>query len=259
MSQLYSINFNQSNQDPLSDSGNWINFGSPLQILNGVCQGTGGDAPGNGDGTEALTVSLPHDQYAQLTLGSLSTNSFFSMLIRAASNLGATNGRFAFKLTGGTGAWLLSEVISGSATTVASGTTSYQGGDVFTLIAQGTAISVYRNAVLLTAYTDLNPGTDVFQGLTVNAGTEGAVGTFLAYAAGTGNPFTPPTPLYYSQPDCRLVPNTGVTVHGTIQYTGQTSSNPAVPGTDSRGAGAPIPSGTYPQNNRAPGTFGPNE
>jgi hypothetical protein len=92
-----------------------------------------------------------------------------------------------------------------------------------------------------------------------NAGTLGAVGTFLAYAAGTGNPFTPPKPSYYSQPDCRLVPNTGVTVNGTIQYTGQTSSNPAIPGTDSRGAGAPVASGTYPQNNRAPGTFGPNE
>jgi hypothetical protein len=71
----------------------------------------------------------------------------------------------------------------------------------------------------------------------------------------------------YSVPDCRVAPfgpNTGVTVQGTILYTGQTSSNPAIPPTDSRVAGAPVDSratnaGTTPQNSRSPGTFGPNE
>lgn len=65
-------------------------------------------------------------------------------------------------------------------------------------------------------------------------------------------------PAYWSQPDCRQAvqgfgpgPNTAVTATGgTLLYTGQTSSNGAVPPTDSRKAGAPVASGTYPQNNR---------
>ena len=72
-------------------------------------------------------------------------------------------------------------------------------------------------------------------------------------------------PSHYSVPDCRVAPfgpNTGVTVQGTVQYTGQTSSNPAIPPTDSRAAGAPVDSrlsANKPQNSRTPGTFGPGE
>jgi hypothetical protein len=65
----------------------------------------------------------------------------------------------------------------------------------------------------------------------------------------------------YSVPDCRNYgnfPNTAVTTNGTKLYTGQTSSNVAIPPTDSRAAGAPTASGTYPQNSRAPGVNGPN-
>jgi hypothetical protein len=78
---------------------------------------------------------------------------------------------------------------------------------------------------------------------------------------------------YYSVPDCRIstcglvpttnvYPNNSVTVQGTITYDVETSNNPAVPGTDSRAAGAPVDSrvaSIVPQNNRAPGTFGPGE
>jgi hypothetical protein len=66
----------------------------------------------------------------------------------------------------------------------------------------------------------------------------------------------------YSQPDSRnyaTFPNSSRSVNGTLIYDVQTSSNPAVPGTDSRTAGAPVASGTYPQNSRTPGTFGPGE
>jgi hypothetical protein len=63
----------------------------------------------------------------------------------------------------------------------------------------------------------------------------------------------------YSVPDCRTVPNDAVEVNGTETYT--------VPPTESRKAGAPVDSrtttptasGTYPQNSRTPGTFGPGE
>jgi hypothetical protein len=38
----------------------------------------------------------------------------------------------------------------------------------------------------------------------------------------------------WSQPDCRLNPNTAVPTNGTNIYTGQQSSNAGVPGKDSR-------------------------
>ena len=69
---------------------------------------------------------------------------------------------------------------------------------------------------------------------------------------------------YYSEPDCRatstypVLPNTSRSVNGTLIYDVQTSSNSAVPGTDSR-ASVPVACGTYPQNSRTPGVFGPNE
>lgn len=68
--------------------------------------------------------------------------------------------------------------------------------------------------------------------------------------------------MAYSVPDCRVVKPSSATsrnVNGTLTYDVQTSSNSAVPSTDSRKAGAPVASGTYPQNSRTPGTFGPGE
>jgi hypothetical protein len=66
----------------------------------------------------------------------------------------------------------------------------------------------------------------------------------------------------YSVPDCRVLkPNNATSrlLNGTLIFDVQTSSNAAVPGTDSRAAGAPTASGTYPQNSRTPGTYGPGE
>lgn len=66
----------------------------------------------------------------------------------------------------------------------------------------------------------------------------------------------------YSVPDCRVTKPSSATsrnVNGTLVYDVQTSSNSAIPPTDSRAAGAPVASGTYPQNSRTPGTFGPGE
>jgi hypothetical protein len=59
----------------------------------------------------------------------------------------------------------------------------------------------------------------------------------------------------YSQPDCRLVPNSSENVNGTQTYDVQTSSNPAIPPVDSRTAGAPVASGSYPQNSRNPAEY----
>jgi hypothetical protein len=71
--------------------------------------------------------------------------------------------------------------------------------------------------------------------------------------------------LPYSVPDDRVspeIPNTSRTVQGTQIFDVETSTNAAVPGTDSRAAGAPVDSrvaAIIPQNSRQPGVFGPNE
>jgi hypothetical protein len=79
----------------------------------------------------------------------------------------------------------------------------------------------------------------------------------------TGENFTSTLIVPYSVPDCRVAPfgpNTSRTVQGTKIYDVQTSSNSAVPGTDSRAVGAPVDSRvSAPQNSRTPGTFGPGE
>jgi hypothetical protein len=71
--------------------------------------------------------------------------------------------------------------------------------------------------------------------------------------------------LPYSVPDDRVAPeivNTSRTVQGTKIFDVETSTNAAVPGTDSRAADAPVDSrvaAIVPQNSRTPGTFGPGE
>ena len=67
----------------------------------------------------------------------------------------------------------------------------------------------------------------------------------------------------YSVPDCRNYgnfPNHSVTVNGTVTYTvPSVDSRKAGAPVDSRTAGAPVACGTYPQNSRTPGTYGPGE
>jgi hypothetical protein len=75
----------------------------------------------------------------------------------------------------------------------------------------------------------------------------------------TGVNFTATLTSYWSQPDCRLVPNASRSVNLTLTFDVQTSSNASVPGTDSRAGGAPVESSTPPTNSRTPGVFGPGE
>lgn len=71
-----------------------------------------------------------------------------------------------------------------------------------------------------------------------------------------------PVVLPFSSTDSRNFghfPNMPRIINQTKTYDAQVSNNAAVPGIDSRAAGVPAASGTYPQNSRTPGTFGPGE
>jgi hypothetical protein len=100
-----------------------------------------------------------------------------------------------------------------------------------------------------------------------------AAGTVVYHDGGTGTSpaqvvlavlaeRTPAPPVVpYSVPDCRnyaTFPNNSVSVNGTLTYTVNAQPSHSAP-VDSRAAGAPVASGTYPQNSRTPGTFGPGE
>ena len=75
----------------------------------------------------------------------------------------------------------------------------------------------------------------------------------------TGVNFTASVLSVYSQPDCRIFgnfPNASRNVQGTLTYDVQTSSNPAIPSTDSR-VSKPVDSriaAIIPENSRTPGT-----
>jgi hypothetical protein len=115
--------------------------------------------------------------------------------------------------------------------------------------------------------TPTHASSSISSGGTISVGV---TSTVKAIASATNNvdstagsaafTITIPVASHYSQPDCRdysIFPNTAVSVNGTLTYT--TPMHPSVtPPTDSR-TGKPVASGTYPQNSRAPGTFGPGE
>lgn len=93
-----------------------------------------------------------------------------------------------------------------------------------------------------------------------DASGNGNVGILTGTTGSADNP--PVSPLNYSVPDCRnyaAFPNSSRNVNCTLIYDVQTSSNSIIPPTDSRAAGKPVVCGTYPQNSRTSGTFGPGE
>jgi len=131
-------------------------------------------------------------------------------------------------------------------------------GDVLRVEAFGTMITLKYNGVVKFTVTNASfssgkPGSTV-QWDHVRSDT-----TISLFTAGsiTASP--------YSVPDCRNYgnfPNSSRDVQDTLIYDVQTSSNSAVPGTDSRAAGAPVDdrvAAIIPLNSRTPGTFGPGE
>jgi hypothetical protein len=134
-------------------------------------------------------------------------------------------------------------------------------GDVLLLLARGNNIYMFRNKVPLGAGTSTSSPLAGLSGIEIDpaeALNDAAVNNFIAgdVLAGAGA---------YSVPDDRnyaTFPNAERTVQGTEIFDVQTSDNAAVPGVDSRAAGAPVDcrvSPNIPQNSRTPGTYGPGE
>lgn len=104
--------------------------------------------------------------------------------------------------------------------------------------------------------------TSGFPGIYLAASATASLAQISSWAGGNAN-VIPPYPIAYSVPDCRdygNFPNLSINVNGTLTYTvPSVDSRKAGPPVDSRKAGPPTACGTYPQNSRTPGTFGPGE
>jgi hypothetical protein len=152
--------------------------------------------------------------------------------------------------------------VNGGVTAINTVPHTYHAGDTYRIEAQGNGCIVGKingtvAAIAIdTTYTTGVPG--------VFASQQEYAQTASTWAAGSVT-IPPLTANVYSVPDCRVAPagpNASRTVNNTKIYDVQTSSNPAIPPTDSRTAGAPVDSRVspnIPQNSRTPGTYGPGE
>jgi hypothetical protein len=262
---LASDNFFRPNESPLA-SPPWARdtFGQAgLQIISNLAQGTAT----NTDCTEIYTgVSLPNDQYASATLGAgIAGNANLVLGVRMVDNgsisLGGMPGYFTrIAGTGNGGAWTIQDGSGGHVLTNGSGLT-VNSGDVFVLAVIGTTVYLFQNGTQVgSAVSALWSSGSAM--LVCATGASASAVQVSAFATGKASTTPGGTGTGYSLPDCRLSPNSSRVVQGTLIYDVQTSSNPAIPPTDSRAAGAPVDSrisSNVPLNSRTPGVFGPSE
>jgi hypothetical protein len=337
MAVLATDNFVRANENPITAPWAGDSVDQDLQLLN-----DGVTTIINADSSVASYsgITWADDQWSEVTAtASDATKTALAGVVVRASTSASTFYLFYVTLpaSGGSVSWGLNKLVSGTNTSIATGTTPFAVGQTIRLSVQGTTIKAYANGTLVATKTDSsiaagNPGLYDYttfnwtvstalgnwiggdfsgpdpssispssgtQGDTLNVTVTGTdfdlnAGGTLSFS-GTGitvNSYsvqdattitanitvasnaplgaqdvivtnasdgqtgtlsgafmvTAAAPSVYSVPDCRLNPNTGVTVNGTIQYTGQTSCNPGVAGivdcrvnkpADCRKAGAP--------------------
>jgi hypothetical protein len=156
LNPLGSDNFTRANENPLSQSGNWVtdSFGEPaLQIVSDVCEGTAVDTDNNVGIYSG--VSLPNDQYASMMLVAKPSGveSSAQAGIRVTDNGSAWGNNLpSYVLTvGGNNVWFVnagtSTIMSGSGLTISAG-------DVFTIAAVGTTVYAFQNSTQLGSVTN---------------------------------------------------------------------------------------------------------
>jgi len=252
LTQLASDNFNRANENPLSQGGNWsVNqSGDTLQVVSDACEvGTL-----SASCVETYTgQTLPNNQYASVTIKSLTAANFPQIQLYARSNGGvlfSTLTAYELLLSTTASALFLYAWVSGTRTAVISSfPITVSAGDVWTLAPDGTTVYIFKNGTQLTSGID-STVTSGYGGLGAASFTTDADVVFSNFSVGSvssgGNTHG------WSPVDSRVNPNQGVIQpSGAVFYTGQTSDNPAIPPTDSRVV-APVDSRTTgsPLNSR---------
>lgn len=250
LTQLASDNFQRANESPLIHPP-WSTdtFGQGgLQIISHLAQGTATFT----DCTEIYTgVSLPNDQYASATLGAgIVGNANLVLGVRMTDNgsvsLGGMPGYFT--RIAGTGNWTLQDGSGGHVLASGAGLI-VNSADVFVLAAIGTTLYLIQNGAQVTSVVNTLWSTGSAM-LVCATGASASAVQVSNFACGKASTSPGGTGIGFSTPDCRIYggfPNTGVVQSdGTIFYTGETSSNKAIPPTDSRAAGASVDSRVSP-------------
>ena len=228
---------------PLNPANWTINTSFPddfLSVKNEVCVSTAVDGVGLDFWTGTPT---PNDQFCSAVVSTLGISSDITVYVRAsldlstyysASIFGNGDNTYTFDIESSSGGGLVTTSVS-----------SVNRGDTITISVVGSKITATFNNITLTV-TDTNfasglTGLEIFTGSPLDS----SVSSFLTGLAQTST-----------------FPNQSRNVNETLIYDVQTSSNSAVPGVDSRTAGAPVDcrvSPNIPINSRTPGLYGPNE
>jgi hypothetical protein len=247
--------FTRANEDPLK-TANWqvASLNLDLSVFNNQC--VTGTISGIARGLENYIGSaLPNNQFASATVGAIVGGNVAS---EVTVYVRGSNGNGYIAALRGDGEIVLSIEPTETPFLFLSIPPPIAG-DVITVAAVGPYIYVLYNGVVFGSMRDTSAssgGASLSVAYAVSR-TDTAVSKFQTGSA-AGGIISP----YYSVPDCRnyaTFPNRFQIVNGTFIYDVQLSSNKAVPSADCRTAGDPIPCGTYPQNSRTPGTFGPGE
>lgn len=289
LTKLFEDNFStDAIQDPLNPtnwlqdidySPNTVNLNVALNTTPGVsgkvCRIDAASFAASAFAQQYWAGNAPGDGYVQVTVGYLNNDGsdIGTSYRTTAQSLSSGYQLVVIGPTDSAGAGEIQLVNLQSASTIIDimGLTISQN-DVITGVYIGANHYIYQNGVEIGTVSDSSF-------LTGGVATVG----FAEYAANIGSHITDiqalnfqtgsigsPAPSVYSVPDCRIsycglvpitnhYPNNSRTVQDTEIYDVETSNNPAIPPVDSRAAGAPVASGTYPQNSRTPGTFGPGE
>jgi len=249
---IASDNFTRANSPTLGP--NWTTTtdnNEPLAILNNLAV-TNASAGIGGDNYTGK--SFQNDQFASITIQMFGINSELDLSIR--ENISQTLGYQAGVTGGNDGTYQYTIVdLSLDAFIGVTVTTSVAPvpGDIFSFQVVGTLLTMFYNGVPVVSGTASTAASGA-PGLFIGDTTSQADTSVSLFTAGSMT-----TSLHYSEPDCRnfgQFPNTAVNVNGTLTYT--TPTHPSVtPPVDSR-VNKPVASGTYPQNSRTPGVYGPN-
>jgi hypothetical protein len=179
---LASDNFTRANANPIG--GNWspLVAGQTAQLLSNAVTsataGTEGDSYWN-------ALSWPNDQWSQVTVGLNTSGSFVGVNVRMNTSGVKTTYRFIIEgATGSSGTYLLHKAISGTFTTLATGTLTVNVGDTLTLAVVGTQLSCYWNGLLINTVVDSSISSGA-AGFEVDAVTSVTNANLTAWSGGS--------------------------------------------------------------------------
>lgn len=164
MTQLATDNFTRAAENPLSDGGSWAvqNSAQAFQLTASQKCTANNSTPACSSYFNG-SISWPNDQYSECTLGAaLASGQYIGLAVRCQA--GSALNYYCVLITLGSNNVLLARSVSGTGTTLSTGTATFTVGDVIRLSVQGTTLTVYKNGTSILTATD-STYTSGFPGL----------------------------------------------------------------------------------------------